>query len=174
MTKISIDFMCTEGRKQSRKLPTSILPPSKSHCINLHFFCQTPTVGISSWFASEDLFLWFLASISADLQLPKQKPSGSVLTQRLSDPTLNLSVLCWHKNTSHTIICNLLSLVSALQFSNLGAAHTAFMLFNILLIKLKALHWNCMMRQINFESVNFLTAAIHAVLSSVLKTDIMK
>lgn len=66
------------------------------------------------------------------------------------------------------------SLVSALQFSNLGATHTAFMLFNILWIKLKAIYWNCIMKQINFESGSFLIAAIHAVLSSVLKTGIMK
>ena len=47
------------------------------------------------------------------------------------------------------------------------------MLFNVL-IKLKALYWNCMMKQINSELASFLTAAVHAVLSSVLKTDTMK
>lgn len=67
-----------------------------------------------------------------------------------------------------------LSLVPALQFSNFGAAHTAFILFDILLIKWKALYCNCMMTQINFESASFHIAEIHAVLSSVLKTDIMK
>lgn len=78
----------TERRKYGREVSTFVLSPPKSHRTNLYFFCQMPTLGTVHWFATKDLFLWLLSSSSAEQQLAKQKPSGCVLHQRLSDPTL--------------------------------------------------------------------------------------
>lgn len=51
-----------------------------------------------------------------------------------------LTALLTLKPVPYNNVQSLLSLVSALQFSNLGAVHIAFMLLNILLIKLEALY----------------------------------
>lgn len=132
--------MNTERRKYGGELSTLVLSPLKPYCTNF-LLNEMPTLGTVSWLATKDLFLWFPSSSSAELQLPKQKPSGSVKNQDLSDPAICHSwCLLTLKPGSSNNTYSPLSLLCALQSSNLGEVHTAFMLFNILLIKLKALY----------------------------------
>lgn len=130
--------MFIERRKQGKRSPALILL-HLNLCTNPYFLGQIHLT--VSRFATKDLFLWFLSNNSAELQLPKQKPSGSLRNHvPLTLLYTALTALLTLTPVPYNNVQSLLSLMSALQFSNLGAVHIAFMLYNILLIKLEALY----------------------------------